>query len=217
MADASAAAQAIRALRLRRGWTLEELSQKVGTSPAGLSKRERGDIRVKTREWAEFAAAFEMSLTDFEAAIQEFEREEKRGLPVINRLKTGLVVSVADCDNVGEYVEFVPPGNITDDRAFAVIITDDDMEPALYEGDYVIFAPLNVPTPAVRLSEDAVVLVRLTSPKVVGHKKQACVIGRYRVRAGGVEIKPENAPAVKIKADEIVDMAVAVERRTSRI
>jgi transcriptional regulator with XRE-family HTH domain len=68
----------LRALRKRRGLTLQTLAARVGRSVGYLSEAERGLTALSIEELSSLAAALEVPLTWF--MVQDWGREEERGI-----------------------------------------------------------------------------------------------------------------------------------------
>lgn len=73
---------ALRLLRERRGWTQTELAARLGIHQAGISARERGEVRLREREHDDLAKAFGMPRQQwdavFDAALAEVQGRGER-------------------------------------------------------------------------------------------------------------------------------------------
>ncbi len=71
-------AAAIRAARLQRGWTVEELAERVGVSHPTIAKVERGDPGVAAGTLLEAATVVGLPLLDPDPATRERYGASKR-------------------------------------------------------------------------------------------------------------------------------------------
>ena len=71
-------ATAIRSARLRRGWTVEELAERVGVSHPTITKVERGDPSVAAGTLFEAATVLGVPLFDPDPATRERYGASKR-------------------------------------------------------------------------------------------------------------------------------------------
>jgi transcriptional regulator with XRE-family HTH domain len=67
----------IRELRKARGWSLEQLAEAVHRSPDNVSKKERGERRLRLEEMPLYASALDCSVADLlpgEASLSQREK-----------------------------------------------------------------------------------------------------------------------------------------------
>ncbi|MCX7703172.1 MAG: XRE family transcriptional regulator [Planctomycetota bacterium] len=161
--------QAIKELRLRRGWTIRKLAELVGKTPAYVSLIENRKRQLSMPLLEVFANALGVSpayflqdtsckkesgevrhkiLEELWAVIERYSLPEDnkifcrmRRIPVISCTAAGEPVAYEDMFPVGYSDEFVEAPDITDENAFALRIRGDSMEPYLSDGDIVIVCP----------------------------------------------------------------------------
>lgn len=126
----------MRVLREKAGLTQEDLASKVGMSIHAIGNRERGDTKVSASEWALFAKALGSSESVFEEAVLGPKASPRANLiPLVGSIPAGWSRIVTHCDDG----DFVPAYEINADLCFACIVSGDSMNPALREGDVVVF------------------------------------------------------------------------------
>jgi transcriptional regulator with XRE-family HTH domain len=172
--------RAILELREERGMTQGELAALVGMADhSAIAKRERGEVRVKPVEWKKFAAAFGMSVDEFNERWRGTKIDQVRGahgIPIINAAPAGQTVNYEEYGtDSGQGYEYIDWGSVTDDLAFAVRVVGDSMEPTMREGDTVVFSPMNRPRPPRELADGAVVLVRFSDAT----DRPGCTLARF--------------------------------------
>jgi SOS-response transcriptional repressor LexA len=206
---------AIKWLREERGWTQEELGAKVGLDGTNIARRESGKTKVKPEERHKFAAAFGMSLIEFDERWRQWTVTRTRGgpgIPIINRAPAGEVRDYEEYGvDSGQGFEYVDAGDIDDPLAFGVIVVGDSMEPRLKEGDYVILSPVDPYKPTDKLANGKIVFVRFTADHDGG-----CVLARFFAEKDGqIRLQKDNPnyKAIVCDRNDIVSVAVAVERR----
>jgi transcriptional regulator with XRE-family HTH domain len=224
----TAIGDAIKRLREERGWNQRDLAERMTAAGfkldySNLAKRERGEIkRILPPERRVYAQVFGMKLEEFEATWRASKIEQTNGggagIPVINRAPAGTIVDYEEYGiDSGQGHEYIERGGIDDPLAFAVIVVGASMEPALFEGDYVIFSPVaRVPKPRAELKPGAVCFVR-TSPEVKGC---GCCIARFKGTDGkALDFTKDNKKhkGFSVSREHIEQLAVAVERRTKRL
>jgi transcriptional regulator with XRE-family HTH domain len=215
----------IRQLRNERRLTLRELAEKLavlGWEPtySTLGMIERGGISISADRVALVAKALGVSPEKFDEKwiARSAQAQRSDGIPVLNRVRAGIVTDYEECfPDSGEGFEYLARGNVDDEFAFALIVTGDSMQPALYDGDYVVFSPLNVPKPRVQLVPGSVVHVRIAAD----NKQPGCTVGRWLGPSDGNKFKvskdnPKFKPVV-LPMEHVERISVAVERRSRRI
>jgi len=146
--NTGAIGKAVTKLRMERGWTLRELAEKMGSTNPTMSRKESGQISIKPPERRKFAQVFGLTLDQFDAEWRASTIPQSKvsvGIPVINRAPAGGVVDMEECGtDSGQGFEYLDRDADTQaDLLFGVIITGHSMEPALFNGDYAIFHPLD--------------------------------------------------------------------------
>ena len=215
-----ATAIAIRRLREERGLTQEQLAQEVGVSREAIVRREQ-NVRVKSLADREaFARALGVTLEQFDRECRRADlRVSKggRGIPVINKAPAGEVIDYEEWGiDSGQAAEFIDWGDVLEDRAFAIQVVGDSMEPVLAEGDHVIFQQIDPYENYVPLLDADVVFVRF-SPES-GH--EGCTIARWYVQSDELirlhKQNPKYQP-IMCQREDIMGLAKFVERRTRRV
>ena len=216
-------AKLIYELRTERGWTMRDLAEKVGMAHTGVSRRESGDFkRWGNSERKRFAAAFGISLNKFDGLWQSHQINQSKGghgIPVINRAPAGKVVDYEEYGvDSGQGFEYIDQGDLKGDHLFAVIVAGDSMEPTVYEGDYLIFEPMDREFSG-RGNQDfksgSLVFVRFDHL----YKDGGCTIARAHPLSGGSFLLAKDNtkhPVLTVQRDQIIQMAVGIERRTKR-
>jgi SOS-response transcriptional repressor LexA len=127
----------LRLLREKAGLTQGQLAELVGLTRSGLGHRETGRIRISPGEWSTFAKALNMKLDEFEGMLnaRPTQNISTGRIPLIGTIPAGWSRTVL-ADDTGDYVL---KHSETGDRLFACVVTGDSMEPALREGDVVVF------------------------------------------------------------------------------
>lgn len=218
--DMSALGQLVRKLREERGWTLDELAQRINVSGSALARKERGEIRIKPPERKDLAKVFGMSLEDFDQQWRAGRMERTvggPGIPVINRAPAGQVIDYEEYGvDSGQGMEYLDWGDIRDDLAFAVVVVGDSMEPSLSGGDYLILSSMSLPKPRARLEDGSVVFVRFTPES----GRRGCTIARWHPQPdGSIILSKDNSrhKPIVCQREDIEQLAVAVEKRSKRI
>lgn len=216
--------ECIRLLREERGWTQEELAKLVGIHPTGVVRRESGATNVKYPEMVKFAAAFGMSIEEFNShwrGQKIHDRPAPEMIPLINRVSAGRVIeydheqgAAAEYHDANAYIQ--RDKDTTGPLLFAATVVGDSMEPALHSGDVVVFDPL-IPgnfTPTIK-SGDVVYVRWAKGTGVYGN-------GVYRVffeTLPTVRLTKDNKkyPEIhtQVTKDFIDQIAVGVQLRTS--
>jgi transcriptional regulator with XRE-family HTH domain len=215
----SAIGQAIRQLRKEQGLTLEELSEKMGMSIQSIQRRETGNAEVKPPERKAFAAAFGMSVDEFDQRWRATRIEQTRGgtgIPVINRAPAGSIIDYEEFGvDSGQGYEYIDYGGLPEnEHLFAVVIVGDSMTPTLQDGDRVIFRPLDSYRPRTKWEDGRVCFVRFNED----YDEPGCTVARVRSTGNGhlMLIKDNPAHSARIVGREMISqIAVAVERRSS--
>ena len=196
----------------------------MGVSAPTIAKKENGDLAVKPPERRRFAEVFGLTLDQFDALWRAKEipqtKDGQNRIPVINRAPAGRVVNYEEWGtDSGQGMEYIDRDQQTQaDLLFAVIVVGDSMMPTLADGDYVIFHPLDRERPRrgePRLDPGRVVFVRFA----VDHDGGGCVLARYfPAPDGGLHLVKDNRqyPPTTIIRDKVVNIAVAVQVRSSR-
>lgn len=212
---------AIRQLREAKGWTLQELADKMGLAMSTIAKKEHGTIRVKPPEYKLFAKAFGLSTEQFNNHWRATKIEQTvggPGIPVINRAPAGRVINYEEYGtDSGQGFEYLDRGNVNNPNAFAVIVVGDSMEPTLVENDYVVFAPPTAHTDTIK--DGQIVFVRF-SDSAEASLAGGCTIARFYAHNKNARLVKENRKYPDINVpfdiDTVSRISVAVEIRTRR-
>lgn len=74
-------AETLRSLRLRKGWSQQNLANKIGTSQSHIARIERGTENVTIQTCRRLATALEVDLTCLNHALLEQEKLVQAGPP----------------------------------------------------------------------------------------------------------------------------------------
>lgn len=123
----------IRKLRLERGLTLEQLAEAVDTNAAQIQKLEVGDRRL-THQWMirickPLHCSPEQLISDGAHSM----------LPVLGKLKSGLIIMNKAADPLDEKQWIKTPSWVEySEDLYILAVEDDTMAPKVYQGDFVI-------------------------------------------------------------------------------
>ncbi len=173
----------VRRRREEAGLSINQLAKRSGLSEKYIRLLERGERHPKVETLRKLARGLGVPFEEVaSAAGLEIKKVEK--VPVVpwDWIRKGLEVrgeafGVADHVPEGwDWVEVIP----TSQRAFALRVPDDSMEPEFAEGDIVVVDPMRKPVPGcfvvVRRGEEAV----LRQFHVCGEKRFLCALNpRY--------------------------------------
>ena len=157
--------QRIRRARQERDMRQEELAKKVGVDTSTVSNWETGKSRPRWKVLPRLAEVLEKPLSWFMDSAYSIDegsefRERLTRIPVLGNVPAGELVEVSELPP-----EYIFEALKCSNRAFAVRIRGDSMEPELHDGDIVIVDP------AVELKSGQIALVRngkeVTVKKVV--------------------------------------------------
>ncbi|MCG7346600.1 LexA family protein [Sphingomonas sp. ACRSK] len=122
----------IRALRTERGWTQDDLAQRIDTTKATVSKIEASTRRLSDKWLRSLANAFGMSIGEL---LGEAQRREVGQVPLIGRIAAGnwreAILDPTD------YLPAINPAK----NSFALTPDGDSMNLAIPEGAHVIVDP----------------------------------------------------------------------------
>jgi len=211
----AAIGEAIKRLREERGWTQAELGRRVGLDGSSIARRELGRIGVQAHERRTFAAAFGMSLVDFDE--HRWRRDEPRPridsvVPLLNRKADGQIIDYeGEAVESGQGDERLDFNSVAGAVVFSVIVVGHSMRPTLADGDELILSPLHPARTGKQLSDGKIVFARFTPEHGGG-----CTLARfYREQAGGIRLHKDNPMYAPIQCDpaDLQTVAIAVERR----
>lgn len=207
--------------------TQADLAKALGQTPANVSKKLSGALRISTPERAIIAKTLGFpGLTAFDTAWREHEpqpvkRQAMARIPVINVAPAGVVLrydggssAIAESEDAWEYI---PGDDVTSDSSFAVKVVGDSMTPTLLPGDYLVFLT-HSPADSATIPDGTIVFVRLSEAA----PNPGVTIGRmYRTDPDGQNwrIVKDNRKYTDIVVDRehVEQIAVAIQRRTSRL
>lgn len=149
VAQSSRVPNNIRAIRRRKGLSLEAVAERMGTSAQQLSRLERGQ-RPLTEEWARKAAKA-MEADFFE--VFGNAGDTRKTVPVVGYVADGAVVR--EFDRVGELDRVPAPPDA--DEPVAVVVVGNAMWPAFVDGDLLFYEPEKVPPPSLLIGRECVV------------------------------------------------------------
>ncbi|TAH33132.1 MAG: helix-turn-helix transcriptional regulator [Alphaproteobacteria bacterium] len=136
----------IRNLRLARGYSLQDLAEKIGTSKSQVDKLEKGERRL-TLDWMRrLADGLACTITDIIVAgdapsskVANIQSTPK-DLPLIGGVKGGIHGFFFDNGRVSDFVN--RPANLLGvSNAFAVYAIGDSMEPRFFAGELLYVNP----------------------------------------------------------------------------
>lgn len=139
----------LKELRNRRGWTLQEVADKLGTTHTTVSRLESGK-RGLDSEWIEkFAALYEVTQGEILEAV--------RTVPIVGYVGAGSEVHLFEGDASTERIDDVeaPPG--ADQFTVAVIVEGDSMFPRYNEREVIYYRRANSSDPVNLIGRDVVV------------------------------------------------------------
>ena len=116
-----------------RGGNMEKLSQALGRAPE--------EIRTKLRQAYYVRGDQSMSVPIMN---RPGERLVMRPVPILNGAGATRLVDKSNLDYPPGFADRYVPAPTDDPDAFALIVTDDSMEPDYHKGEMVIFSPLEV-------------------------------------------------------------------------
>ena len=212
----------IREERERLEMTQEQLAERLGIHPTGITRRESGKVVPSYAERRKLSAIFGYSFDEFEAkwrASAIARPMSNPGIPVINRGPAG---TVRDMDEWGvdstDGFEFIDRDHDTQaEHVKALVVTGDSMEPTLHEGDYLVLHPLGRERPIPgqpELEDGAVVRVQISADA----KQPGCTVARYFNDGDQVKLVKDNRtyPPLIIKREQIEQISVAIQVRSKR-
>ena len=173
---------------------------------------------------AKFKRVFEKDIFEnVRPVLPDASKYRGKGIPVINRASAGVTTDyqpvVVAGGHVGEYhgaLQYLDRDGLDDPYLFAVLVCGASMEPALYDGDYVILSPLHPGRPHVQIHAGQVGLVRVGP----GGKHPGNALARFAGQSGGVMRFTKDNPKFKgfeVEVENVEQLAVAVQRRTARV
>lgn len=140
----------IRNLRLARGYSLQDLAEKIGTSKSQIDKLEKGERRL-TLDWMRrLADGLTCTITDIIIAGESAQtaghmkaaniQSMPRDLPLVGGVKGGIHGFFFDNGKVSDFVG--RPANLLGiSSAFAVYAIGDSMEPRFFAGELLYVNP----------------------------------------------------------------------------
>lgn len=214
----SAIGNTIRSLRKERGWTQIHLAGLLEVTQSVVSDRERGAMGVSHSERKRYAAAFGMTLDEFDTLWRANKIEQTiggDGIPVINRAPAGGIVDYEEYGvDSGQGFEYIDFGQLSKDQnLFALIVTGDSMSPTLEDGEYAVFKPMDREKSNGDFKDGSVCFVRFSRE----YKEQGCTIARvWPLDDGDLQLtkdNPDHKPRL-VKREYVEQIAVAIERRS---
>lgn len=202
---------------------MAQLAEKVDLSKSSVSNKELGNDPITPPQRRAFAAAFGMSIEEFDDLWRASEIPQTKGglgIPLINKTSAGVVVNYEEWGyDTGQGYEYLDrDAKTASDLLFAVEVVGDSMMPTLREGDRVIFHPLDRERkrPGQPEVEDGdVVFVRFSAD--IG---DGCTIARMFVQPdGSIQFRKDNPhfPPRTVPREHVVQMAAFVEFRRGKL
>lgn len=122
----------IKTLRLRKGLSQAELSEKMGyTDRSSISRIEKGDMKLTQDKIMEFSTFFKVSPLVI-LGMEEYE-PPKNQVPVYGRVAAGIPIEAID--NIIDYEDIPDTWN---GKYAALRIKGDSMSPRILDGDTII-------------------------------------------------------------------------------
>jgi SOS-response transcriptional repressor LexA len=134
-------------LREARGWSQQELADRLKTTRQTVFRLEKNQRRVSDVWIGKLTAVFDCAPGDLFAAPDPSTARTGHALPVIDYVQAGAWTSPADPYAKGDGMAHVFPATRVGPKAFALQIRGDSMEPEFREGDRVIVDPALDPLP----------------------------------------------------------------------
>jgi phage repressor protein C with HTH and peptisase S24 domain len=210
----------IRVARQIANVTQTELGKKLDLSQSAIGGYERGRFKPSVGLFHRVCRELGLNPNDvIEADHQAVQQVKGAGIPLINKAPAGEAVDYEEYGtDSGQGYEYLAYGNVDPKLdPFAVEIVGDSMKPTLYEGDYVVFAPVLPYRAKPILKDGSVVFVRFSAES----RRQGCTVGRFRLGDDGYHTIAKDNPeyeSIRIAADsdDVARIAVAIEIRTDR-
>jgi phage repressor protein C with HTH and peptisase S24 domain len=200
--------QQLRLIRERYGLSQHAMAEKLGVTRNWVLSRELGEVRIKSADWLLVAEKLSLPPELLPKQVGNAAMIQLRfsgRIPVVGLIPAGwskVVYHDGDMDYVSRHAE-------QGDRLFACVVHGDSMQPALREGDVVIFNDLQEGDEKL-LVDGKVVAVSWTTGEV-------CVARMQRVDDKRIRLVKDNPKygerIVTLKADEIVRIGVLVSHR----
>jgi transcriptional regulator with XRE-family HTH domain len=168
--------EVIRQLREEAGLTQAAVGKLVGMSGVLVSRREKGDIRIKPPEMKLWAKAFGISLDQFLERMRQGQKLHDRPaptkIPIINRGAAGTIVDFDHSQfGSGEYHEAMQyedrDAATQHGELFGVVVVGDSMQPNILENDILIFHPVDGRRGSPDLRDGLVVHVRFAAERPI--------------------------------------------------
>lgn len=214
----------------RHGVTQRALAEAAKMDSSNFSKAIQGKsgyvLRGPVRR--AIAAKFNLTLDEFDGMWRGKSQrvlpdevgslERPAGLiPVINSAPAGPPVDYEEYGTDSrDGFRYIDRGGLSGDGLFAVIVVGSSMEPALHEGDEVVFRHVNYhddePAP---VADGSVVYVCFGNDG----PRRGCTIARWHADGESVTLtkdNPKHRPA-SYRREHIAQVARFVQRRTSRV
>ena len=133
----NSAGELLRRLRKERGLTLEQLGEKVGTSPQQIGRLEKGE-RTMTRKWAE-AIAPHLGVSPVQLVFPELTAPPSITIPVFGYAgaREEIILPEGNATHAMDETE-LPSAS---EGYAAVIVRGESMQPAYRPGDLLLFLP----------------------------------------------------------------------------
>jgi phage repressor protein C with HTH and peptisase S24 domain len=148
--------EAIDRLAASRNLSPSGLARRAGLDPTAFNKSKRAAVGGRkrwpsTESLAKVLDAAGMTLEEFAELVAEVSRTSatKRRLPVTGSVRDGLVVFTNEQGAHAQSYVLVP--SIEDERAFALDVADDSLQPLYRRGDVLVVSPAETARPGDRV------------------------------------------------------------------
>lgn len=200
--------QQFRFIREHLGYSQDQFAQYLGVTRSWVLTRETERVRIKPADWSlilkKWPDVEALVPSDITNAIKVNITPSGR-IPVVGSIPAGWSRVVSNDNDI----DYVPRFNERGDRLFACIVSGDSMQPALREGDVVVFQDLQEGDDAM-LHDGRVVAVSWVSGEV-------CVARMTRIDERHLRLNKDNkkyqSKVIELGEEEIARIGVLVSHR----
>lgn len=165
----------LRAIRAKRGLTLEQVAERMGVSVPTISRREMGDRELKVSDLERFAAALQCEPAEI------LPGAGVRMVKVIGYVGAGAEVYPFDDLAVGDGLREVPCPPTLDPASIVALEVRGDSMPPLDDGWFVFYSRLHDGVGPEALGKVCVVQVANDGPMLVKQVRRAPTPGRFNL------------------------------------
>ena len=200
------AAQLVLTLLDEREMTQRQLSEKMETTQATISRRLQSQMKRGVRR--EFAEAFGMTINEFDdlwrsKAVPQLQGDPSGGIPILGDIPAGNGEGTQWAYDQGIGEGYVSRGavGVEDPLAYAVRVTGDSMAPELMDGELVICSPTAVQEKG--FEEGRIYAIRFGAE--LNNDATIKRVHLISTASQEIELVPENPrhPRIKVKTQQI--------------